>query len=120
MNGKKKWGTLIVVSPSGPRAFKFRFTRNAYRGLVLALLVSFLVLAVVRHTVHGLANDHDRNRLAEENLQLRLKNQNAEIAGIQLKDRVEKLEERARQIEEILEEQLVPSTPEAEAAGADK
>jgi hypothetical protein len=78
------------------------------------------VASGVRHTVRALVNDRDRSRLAEENLELRVKNQNAEIAGIQLKNRVAKLEARARQIEEILEEQLLPNTPEAAAADKDK
>jgi hypothetical protein len=120
MDGKKWYGTLIVVTPGTPRTFKIRFTWNAFRGLMLAILVSFLVLVSLRHTVRALVDDRDRSRLAEENLQLRVKNQNTEIAGIQLKDRVAKLEERARQIEEILEEQLLPTTPEAAAADKDK
>jgi hypothetical protein len=120
MDARKWYGTLIVVTPSSPRAFKIRFLWNPFRNLVAALILSLLVLAILRHTTHALVNEYDRNRLAQENLQLKVKNQNAEIAGIQLKDRVNKLEERARQIEEILEEQLVPSTPEAEAADTGK
>jgi hypothetical protein len=111
MDAKKWYGTLIVVTPSNPRAFKIRFSWSAFRGLLLALILSFLVFAAVRHTAHRLVNEHDRSRLAEENLQLKVENQNAEIAGIQLKDRVTKLEARARQIEEILAEQLVPTPP---------
>jgi hypothetical protein len=63
MDGKKWYGTLIVVTPGIPRPFKIRFRWNVLRGLILALLVSFLVLAGLRHTVRALVNDRDRSRL---------------------------------------------------------
>ena len=108
MNSKKRCGTLIIVRPASSRPFKLRFTPKAFRVVVLATLVSCLMLVIVRLSIQTLATDRDRARLLEENLQLKVKNQNAAIGRVQLINRVTQIERQARHIEELLEEQQSP------------
>ena len=116
MDRKKWFGTLIVVSPTKLRPFKFRFTSKAFLALMVASVICFLLVGVIGNTVRTLAHNLDRGRLAEENQQLKVMIKNAAIGGVLLSDRVSRIEQRARQIEELLEEHQSPDTPEEGAA----
>jgi hypothetical protein len=116
MNSRKRCGTLIVIRPASSRPFRLRFTSNAFRLVVLASLISCLMVLIVRHSIRTLATDRDRARLAEENLQLKVKNQNAAIGRVQLINRVTQIEQQARRIEELLEEQQSAEHPEESLA----
>ena len=101
---KSRWyGTLIVVSPTQPTLVKFRFTPKAFLCLGLVGLISFLAVVAIGHTFPSLVRDRDRARLADENLQLKVKNKNAQIGELQLQDRVSKLEQQTQRIQELLE-----------------
>ena len=101
---KSRWyGTLIVVSPTQPTLVKFRFTPKAFLSLALAGLISFLAAVAVGHTFPSLVRDHDRAQLANENLQLKVKNKNAQLGELQLQDRVSKIEQQTQRIQELLD-----------------
>jgi hypothetical protein len=112
MDRKKWYGTLIIVSPLKPQPFKFRLPSAALAIFAVATMVTFLMIAAVRDSLHALRADHDRVRLVDENQQLKVGNKNAVIGGLLLSDRVARIEERARQIEELLEEKPVVDTPD--------
>lgn len=110
MERKKWYGTLIILSPASLRPFKFRFTSKAFVMFALGALVSCLIIVMLTHSIRRLATDRDRARLVQENLQLKVENKNTVIGGVRLVNRVTKIEEQARHIEELLEEQQSTET----------
>jgi len=102
---KSIWnGTLIVVAPDSPRVVKFRFTGIAIWILALSFVLSFLTIAAFAYVfTPSPTADVEGSRLASENQQLKVKNLNVATGASKIEASVDRLEQQAHHIQELLD-----------------
>jgi low affinity Fe/Cu permease len=99
-----RWnGTLVVISPTSPRLFKFQFTWTAIAILALSCLISFFMVVALGYTFPPLVTDKQKQMMTEMNDALRVANRNAEVGAIMVGSRVERMEATSKEIEALIE-----------------
>jgi hypothetical protein len=97
--------SFIAVSPQGSSLHRVTISRSAILILVAAFLLSFVItvaLLLAFPRIH--VADAERARLAAENLSLIIENKNATLRVHQLNNRVLRMEETEKRINDMMTE----------------